>query len=191
MPYSKEHKKKTRERILHSAYSLFSTKGFERVTVDHVMMDCSLTRGAFYAHFKNKAELYGEALKLAATNSALAKRKPDETPSKEWLGKLLDGYLSVEHVNGEMPCPLAFLATDIVSRDNSTKKTYTETYKNMNKIIMDYAGENAPCCVKGILPLTSMIIGAVAVSRTINDTSLVEKILTSCRQQARSMLDGI
>jgi TetR/AcrR family transcriptional repressor of nem operon len=36
-----------------------------------------------------------------------------------------------------------------------------------------------------------MIIGAVAVSRTIEDKRLVKKILNSCRQQARLILGGI
>lgn len=191
MPYSKEHKQKTRKAILKSAQELFSTKGYSSVSVNEVMQDCSLTRGAFYAHFKSKADLYSEALKFSATNSELAKTKPKETSSKEWLSQLLTGYLSIEHVKGEKPCPLAFLATDIVSRDKTAKKAYAHTYKNMNKIIMDYAGAEIPCSTEDILSLTSMIIGAVAVSRTIEDDSLVKNILTSCRQQARLMLGGI
>lgn len=191
MPYSKEHKERTRKNILKSAHALFSTKGFSAVTVNEVMIDCSLTRGAFYAHFNSKSDLYSEALKFSATNSELAKMKPKETSSKEWLSQLLNGYLSIEHVKGEKPCPLAFLATDIVSRDKTAKKAYARTYKNMNKIIMDYAGADVPCDKEDILSLTSMIIGAVAVSRTIDDQSLVKNILTSCRQQARLILGGI
>lgn len=191
MPYSKEHKQKTRKDILKSAQELFSTKGFSSVSVNDVMQNCSLTRGAFYAHFKSKSDLYNEALRFSATNSELAKTKPKEISCKEWLSHLLTAYLSIEHVKGEKPCPLAFLATDIVSRDKTTKKAYANTYKNMNKIIMDYAGAETPCNKEDILSLTSMIIGAVAVSRTIEDDKLVKNILTSCRQQARLILGGI
>lgn len=191
MPYSREHKEKTRNDILNSARKLFSTKGFNAVTVNEVMDDCSLTRGGFYAHFDSKADLYREALKFSATNSELAKAKPEETSSKEWLSKLLDTYLSIEHVNGEKPCPLAFLATDIASRDHATKETYTDTYKNMNKIILDYAGTDSLCNKDNVISLTSMIIGAVAIARTIDDQSLVKNILTSCRQQARLILGEI
>lgn len=191
MSYSKEHKQSSKKKILRSAYTLFSTKGFHAVTVDEVMQACSLTRGAFYAHFRSKSDLYSEALRFSATNSELAKKKPKEMSSKEWLGRLLDGYLSTEHVNGEKPCPLAFLATDIASHDETAKIAYALTYKNMNKIIMNYAGTDAPCNEKDILSLTSMIIGAVAVSRMINDKSAVKNILASCRQQARLILGGI
>lgn len=191
MPYSKRHKERTRESILESARALFSSRGFGAVTVDEVMRNCALTRGAFYAHFDSKSDLYSEALKFSATNSELAKEKPKEISSREWLGQLLNGYLSVEHLNGEKPCPLAFLATDIVSQDKTAKKAYTHAYKNMNHIIMEYAGADAPCDEEDILSLTSMIIGAVAVSRTIEDKGLVKNILTSCREQARLILGGI
>ena len=189
MPYSKEHKENTRKRILKSARILFATKGFSAVTVNEVMLDCSLTRGGFYAHFNSKSELYSEALKYSATHSELAKIKPIGLSSKDWLSQLLDGYLSIEHVKGEKPCPLAFLATDIVTRNETAKNAYAHSYKNMNKIIMTYTG--SLCDEEDIFSVTSMIIGAVAVSRTIEDESLIMNILTSCRKKTRQILAGI
>lgn len=191
MPYTPEHKQKSRDKILRSAYRLFSTKGFDAVTVDAVMQDCSLTRGAFYGHFTSKSELYKEALRFAASNSKLADIQPEGLSPREWLSVLLDGYLSVEHVSGERPCPLAFLATDIVSRDKETNKTYAQVYNRMNQLILDYAGRDAMKNEQDVLSLTSMIIGAVAVSRTLEDKQQVRQILSSCRQQARLLLGGI
>jgi len=191
MPYSKAHKENTRLNILESAQSLFAEKGFDAVTVDVVMSNCSLTRGAFYAHFKSKSDLYSEALKFSATHSELGKTKPEAMSSKKWLGELLNAYLSLEHVNGERPCPLAFLATDIISRDKITRKIYANTYIKMNKIILKYAGDDSPCNEDNIFSITSMIIGAVAISRTLEDNNLIKNILYSCRQQVRLMLGGI
>ena len=191
MPYSKEHKEQTRQNILKSACELFSSKGFNAVTVDDVMQNCSLTRGAFYIHFDSKSDLYNQALKYSATNSELAKTKPKEISSKEWLGQLLDQYLSIEHVSGEAPCSLAFLATDIISQDKIAKQPYVHNFKNMNKAILIYASKDGIKNENDILALTSMIIGAVAVSRTIDDKRLVQKILSSCRQQARLILGEI
>ncbi|NVK54944.1 MAG: TetR family transcriptional regulator [Alteromonadaceae bacterium] len=191
MPYSKEHKQQTRQLILSQAYRLFSSKGFSSVTIDEVMQACSLTRGAFYAHFESKSQLYKEALTFSAFNTALAERKPEDIPAKAWLSHLLDQYLSVAHVSGERPCPLAFLATDVVSRDSGAKAAYTYTYQNMNKVIWHYAQNEVSCTEQDILGLTSMIVGAVAVARNIEDRRLVERILTSCRQQARLILGGI
>lgn len=191
MPYTKEHKAKTKERILSSAQSLFCERGFDSVSVNDVMENCCLTRGGFYAHFNSKSELYAEALKFSARHSNLAKEKPTHFSNKQWLGKLLDGYLSIGHVNGEQPCPLAFLSKDIVARDQIAKVAYSKAYQDMNTIIIKYLEPKASFDKQKILALTAMIIGAVAISRTLEEHSLMTSILSSSREQARKILDGI
>ena len=139
MPYTKEHKDHSRKLILESAFELFTAKGFEQVTVNEIMENCNLTRGAFYAHFSSKSSLYSEAITFAASTSRITELKPDNISEKKWLCQLLDGYLSIEHVNGERACPLAFLATDVVTRDMDAKSAYSKAYFGFNKIIMKYA----------------------------------------------------
>jgi len=124
------------------------------------MKDCGLTRGAFYAHFDSKADLYRESLMFAVSSTKLAELKPDGTTDKEWLCILLDGYLSLEHVRGEYPCPIAFLATDIAMHDDKTKAAYASVYEGMNKAIFKYANSYADCDESDILSVTSMLIGA-------------------------------
>lgn len=191
MPYTKEHKDKTRKKILKSAFQLFTAKGFDGVTVNELMENCGLTRGAFYAHFSGKAALYNESLKFAASSSKLSELKPKSISDKAWLGQLLDGYLSLNHVNGIRPCPLAFLATDIVTQDQEAKETYTRVYEGMNKAIMAYVKTFYSCHQDEILSVTAMIIGAVAISRTLEDQETISKLLTSCRLEAGKILGGI
>jgi len=191
MPYSKQHKQQTRNQILDSAFKLFSAKGFEGVTVNELMEDCGLTRGAFYAHFPSKVALYGESIRFAASVSRLTEIKPDNISDKAWLTQLLNGYLSIEHVNGSNPCPLAFLATDVTTQDAEAKLAYARTYAGMNKAIMAYANSYTDCDEDEILSLTAMIIGAVAIARTIEDKKTVKKLLVSCRQDAGTKLGGI
>ena len=62
MPYSAEHKKKSRDKILRSAVDHFTRYGFEKSSIDEIMADARLTRGAFYAHFSSKSELYQQAI---------------------------------------------------------------------------------------------------------------------------------
>ena len=191
MPYTKEHKDKTRKKILRSAFQLFSAKGFDGVTVNELMENCGLTRGAFYAHFSGKSALYNESLKFAASSSMLSELKPSDVSDKLWLGQLLDGYLSLNHVNGIRPCPLAFLTTDIVTQDKETRETYTKVYDGMNQTIMSYTKSFSSCHQNEILSVTAMIIGAVAISRTLKDQTTVSKLLKSCRLEAGKILGGI
>ncbi|HEY4891450.1 MAG TPA: TetR family transcriptional regulator [Reyranella sp.] len=62
MPYSARHKRETRQRILESARRLFNGKGFAEVSIGEIMEDAGLTHGGFYRHFKDKGELYAEAV---------------------------------------------------------------------------------------------------------------------------------
>ncbi len=191
MPYTKEHKQSTRKRILESAFRLFTVKGFDAVTVNEVMKDCGLTRGGFYAHFSSKAVLYRESLTYAVNGTKLAELKPAGTSDKTWLSLLLDGYLSLEHVRGEYPCPLAFLATDIVTQDEETKASYAKVYQNMNKAILNYATSYIDCNEDDILAVTSMLIGSVAIARTLGDERAVTKLLQACRREVGLKLGGI
>lgn len=127
MPYTKAHKSKTREKILDYSFRLFALKGFAGVTIDDLMSKCGLTRGGFYAHFKSKAELYQEALQFAASSTKLANLKPDNLSDKQWLCLLLNEYLSLDHVKGMHPCPLAFLATDLNIKNDKVNIAYANT----------------------------------------------------------------
>ena len=88
-------------------------------------------------------------------------------------------------------CPLAFLATDIVTRDADAKKAYSKAYAGFNRIIMTYANSYTTCSEGEILSLTAMIIGAVAISRAMDNKKEIRKILVSCRQEAGIKLGGI
>ena len=62
MPYPTGHRDHVRSRIVESARRLFNRNGFESVSVDSIMAEAGLTRGAFYAYFENKSDLYAEIL---------------------------------------------------------------------------------------------------------------------------------
>jgi AcrR family transcriptional regulator len=48
----------TREKILSSAHEIFVRDGFEAAKLDEIATAAGYTRGAFYANFKNKEELF-------------------------------------------------------------------------------------------------------------------------------------
>ena len=54
----KQKQEHTRSRLLQSAAKLFCHKGLERASIDEVAEDAGYTKGAFYANFKGKEELF-------------------------------------------------------------------------------------------------------------------------------------
>ena len=192
MPYSKEHKKATRQKILDSAIRLFSSKGFDQVSIDSLMLDAGLTRGAFYSHFGSKQEVYAKAIIAGAKKSRISEQKPVEMSQEEWAKNLLLGYLSEDHVNQNIsPCPLAFLVTDIANNEVEVKETYTRMFKLLNKTIQSQLKDSTGLvCIeeKDVLATTAMMIGGVAISRALNDDVFTKKFLESCRQEALVLL---
>lgn len=181
MPWNPEQKQQSRERILTSAARLFTQQGFDHVGINEVMADAGMTRGAFYAHFSSKAELYAEAIVSAAQNA--------RTQAKEHIGptaginRMVSGYLSEEHRNGEqINCPLALLITDMGQRDDKVREAYTRVLKGfVNLVAQNDNGESGET-EKQALQKAVLLIGGMAISRAINDDTLAAGLLEACRE---------
>jgi AcrR family transcriptional regulator len=68
----KEKQAHTRECLMHSAAAVFARRGLQQASIDEVAEDAGFTKGAFYANFKNKEELF-----LAMLDERFAKRIED------------------------------------------------------------------------------------------------------------------
>lgn len=62
MRKTKEEAAVTREKLMNSALSVFSRKGYASTTLEDVAHEVGVTRGAVYWHFGSKAELYNELM---------------------------------------------------------------------------------------------------------------------------------
>ncbi len=188
MSYSKEHKIQSRERILTSALRLFSAGGYEQVTIDQVMADAGLTRGAFYAHFSSKEDLYAKAIHHGIHNSALVGILPDGEGLRS-LRQIINTYLSRAHVDGVAPpCPLAFFATDVGVRERRVRDTYTAALQSLTGVL----GSHAPARMhdEQLLAMTVLMVGGVAVSSALTDGPLKDRILASCRRTIMEMVEA-
>lgn len=187
MPYSREHKTKSRERILNSALRMFSEGGFEQVTIDKVMTHAGLTRGAFYAHFSSKEDLYAQAIHHGIKSSALVGIQPDGAGLRS-LRQLIGAYLCRAHVDGEAaPCPLAFFATDVGVRERRVRDTYTAALQSLARVL----GSHTPARMQEerVLAMLVLMVGGVAVSSALTDNVLKDRILASCRRTIMEMAE--
>ena len=58
----------TRERLLKAAKKLVMSKGFAGMSIDDVLKATNLTKGAFFHHFKSKADLADQLMRWYAEN---------------------------------------------------------------------------------------------------------------------------
>lgn len=136
MPWPSDQKRRSRKRILESAARLFSSNGFDNVSIADVMRGANLTQEAFYAHFRSKQELYAEAITASAREGAIARFSQGEAPGETPLLRFLAAYLDIAHVRGEQPpCPLAFLITDVANREDDVRAAYTRVYRRLVTLI--------------------------------------------------------
>ena len=63
--------KKTQDLILNKSFELFYRKGFNKTTIPDIMKETSLSKGAFYHHFKNKKEVGKKVINGIITNRIL------------------------------------------------------------------------------------------------------------------------
>ncbi|MBW5802112.1 TetR/AcrR family transcriptional regulator [Halomonas elongata] len=177
MPWRDDHKPRTRHQILDAAATLFTRHGFKGTTIDDVMRQAGLTRGAFYAHFASKGELYAAALRHAARNNAARLQNAD--PRERVLG-----YLSEAHRRGEdVNCPLACLVSDVAQQDDQVREAYTRLFSGFVAHCQT-AGEEALENRRRALQQAVTMIGGMAIARTLNDDALAEEVLDACRALA-------
>ena len=113
MPWSKEHKIQTRDRIVDAAASAFREAGVTQVGVGELMSRAGLTHGGFYGHFGSKDELIAEALAYAMDDSRANLDRLHGDAAKGLLAAA-NAYLSPEHASRpEMGCPIAALGPEL------------------------------------------------------------------------------
>src|SRR5262244_3831733 len=99
-------KARTRAEILQHAARLFRLRGYDGTNIDDIMLAAGLTRGAFYAHFASKGDLFAEI--VGASSSLLTRLRAGEAAA------VLKSYLDkAELAATAQSCTLAALAGDV------------------------------------------------------------------------------
>ena len=190
MAWGKQHKEKTRQKILDCAAPRFMHEGFDAVSIDAIMADAELTRGAFYAHFSSKKQLYAEAIKTAGMTSMEGLQQ--QADPEDMLHSLIAGYLSRKHCLNELPsCPLALLITDINHRDEVVRNAYTRTLQGfIGKIETHATTSKIEVDSETALQTAITMIGGLALARAINNEDLSEQILSASQNLSRKILQS-
>jgi TetR/AcrR family transcriptional repressor of nem operon len=178
MSYTKQHRDRTRQRILNSASRLFSAKGYAAVSIDEVMGGAGLTRGGFYHHFSSKRQLYREAIERAAKARRTRARAADD----QWIAALLQDL--ADTASSAREGGLAFLAADLRRAEGEVQAAYTSAFLEMNAThARGGADEDAS------LAISAMLIGAAALVQTTDDERLRHKLFAACNHGARRLLE--
>jgi TetR/AcrR family transcriptional regulator, transcriptional repressor for nem operon len=187
MPYSPDHKKGTRQRIVKAAAHVFNKRGFSEATIEEIMTAAGLTHGGFYRHFHSKDELYAEAVRNFLhpdVQEPWQKPRPELcNPNMSFARYVVDAYLSREHLEDlDGSCPLIGLPSDVARSSQAVKAAYREVVESMIRLFE--ANLNGPRSRERALILIGLCVGGMVLARGLDEEHLADEIRNAVHKQA-------
>ncbi|WP_426239183.1 TetR/AcrR family transcriptional regulator [Pararhizobium sp. DWP1-1-3] len=176
---TKEQANNNRQRILDTAAKLFRENGIHAVGVDAVMKGAGLTHGGFYGHFKSKSVLAEQALAHAMQNMLGADALSGS------LDDFAKSYLSPEHrAAAGAGCTVAALGPELARLPETERGPVTDHIQGLISYMENLKTENGSNPDRGqAITDVASFIGALVMSRAVNDLALSDEILESVRNR--------
>lgn len=164
--------------IVEAASQLFREQGLDGVSVDAVMQQAGLTHGGFYRHFESKDALAAEALQRALEQGA--ERQARHTS----LDEVVASYLSERHrADRAHGCAIAALGCDVARQGKGVRAALTAQVRTrIDHIAGLLRGRSAEGRRRRAIATLSGMVGALMLSRAVDDAALAKEILAAGRE---------
>ena len=187
MRVSRTRAAENRQTVINVASRLFRERGFDGIGLKDLMEGAGLTQGAFYKQFGSKEDLAVEASRRALESASgrwsdAAAQNPDDP-----LGAVIGFYLSGDHREEKMDgCPIVALGSDAARQGSEVKASFETGIKDhleiLSRLIAKTNGEKPKGKAMAIL---STMVGALMLSRVVNDPDLAQALLKAAAKQVR------
>jgi TetR/AcrR family transcriptional repressor of nem operon len=176
-----------RQTVINVASRLFRERGFDGIGLKDLMEGAGLTQGAFYKQFASKEDLAVEASKRALESASgrwsdAAAANPDDP-----LGAVIAFYLSGDHREEKMDgCPIVALGSDAARQGPDVKAAFEVGIKAHLEVLGRFIAETGGEASSGkAMAILSTMVGAVTLSRVVNDLDLAQALLDAAIEQVR------
>ena len=181
----------TRERMLQAAKRLVMSKGFAGMSIDDVLKETGLTKGAFFHHFKSKADMADQLMRWYADSDmkmfrdfmARAEAAHDD-PMDQLMQFLTDfeDYL-LDPSNPPRGCMYALYTYEDDHFDNSVKgfvsdtlQTWTAMYIRKFQEVIDCYPPAKPVTAKRLAEMViSVIEGGLILERAYGNPGMTAR----------------
>ncbi len=178
MPQSPTRKARTRAEIFEHAARLFRLRGYGGTNIDDIMLAAGLTRGAFYAHFTSKDDLFAEVIR--AGHGLLARTRAAGPQAA------VDAYLARDDLAANaLACTLAALPSDVARAPLPARLAYANA---LHALIGELARNRPRKLAADATVVAILAIGAVSLARASGDTRLSDWLLRCARRAALPLL---
>ncbi|MDF0518727.1 TetR/AcrR family transcriptional regulator [Bradyrhizobium yuanmingense] len=187
MRVSRTQAAENRQTVINVASRLFRERGFDGIGLKDLMKGAGLTQGAFYKQFASKEDLAVEASRRALESASgrwsdAAAAHPDDP-----LGAVIGFYLSGDHRGEKMDgCPIVALGSDAARQGPEVKAEFEAGIKaHLDVLDRFLAGTGDEASRSKSMAILATMIGAVTLSRVINDPDLAQAVLDAAAKQVR------
>jgi len=187
MRYARSHKSETRARILKNASARLRSHGAAGIAIGDLMKQSGLTHGGFYAHFKSRDALIGEAFQDAMKGSPDRWRaRADKAPIEKKLAAIVDGYLTPEHRDDPASgCILPALGVEVSKANSKTRQVYASRLEEMISLVAEHqSGRLTKAAREKAIGTIAAMVGSLLLARAAGDTDLSSEILKAGRRKA-------
>jgi TetR/AcrR family transcriptional regulator, transcriptional repressor for nem operon len=176
-----------RQTVIDVASRLFRERGFDGIGLKDLMKAAGLTQGGFYKQFASKEDLAIEASRRALEGASrrwsdAAAKNPDDP-----LGAVIAFYLSGDHREEKMDgCPIVALGADAARQGSDVKAAFEAGIKAHLEVLGRFVAEAGGEASSGkAMAILSTMVGAVTLSRVVNDPDLARALLDAAVEQVR------
>ncbi|MFB6459612.1 TetR/AcrR family transcriptional regulator [Bradyrhizobium tunisiense] len=187
MRVSRTQAAENRQTVINVASRLFRERGFDGIGLKDLMKGAGLTQGAFYKQFASKEDLAVEASRRALESASgrwsdAAAAHPDDP-----LGAVIGFYLSGDHRGEKMDgCPIVALGSDAARQGPEVKAEFEAGIKaHLDVLARFLGGAGDEASRSKAMAILATMVGAVTLSRTINDPDLAQAVLDAAAKQVR------
>jgi TetR/AcrR family transcriptional regulator, transcriptional repressor for nem operon len=178
----------SRQSVINVASRLFRKHGFDGVGLRDLMEGAGLTQGAFYKQFASKDDLAAQASKRALESASRRWSAAAAANPKDPLGAVIAFYLSTEHREERMDgCPIVALGSDAARQGSDVKASFEAGIKAHLELLSRLIGETDGEEPNGkAMAILSTMVGALILSRTVNDERLSKRFLQAAAKSVRT-----
>ena len=178
MRKSREEAAETRKRIVKAAACEFREKGIVATGLADLMKAAGMTHGGFYKHFESKDQLIAKAC-AEATQEVMERMEAQPT-----IDAAVAGYLSTRHRDTPASgCPFSAIGSELARTDEKTREVATAAFERLVGLLAGNSSERD--ARRRALVAAATMIGAVTMSRVVNDPTLSAEIL---REAEKSLM---
>lgn len=191
MRVSRVQAEENRQTVINVASQLFRQHGFDGIGLKDLMAGAGMTQGGFYKQFSSKDDLAAQASKRALESAFHKWSEAASANPQDPLGAVAAFYLSAEH-RAEIKdgCPIVALGSDAARQGPGVKASFEAGIRDYLGLVGSWLGEDGDEETQTkTMAILSTMVGAVLLSRAVNDEHLAAQFLKAAADSVSSAVN--